>query len=101
MKITIGILSLLLVMAFSATYYPIQVDATLTGDGSVEYPLGVTPSFSSSRLATYTVGTLPSGSAGEIAYVTDALAPSYHSVVVGGGAIGTPVFFNGSNWVAH
>lgn len=53
------------------------------------------------RLKSYTVATLPSGTAGDNAYVTDALAPTYLATVVGGGAIVTPVFYNGSAWVAH
>lgn len=53
------------------------------------------------RLRRYTVETLPAaGIAGRRAYVTDALAPSFLSTVVGGGAIRTPVFDNGTNWVA-
>ena len=35
------------------------------------------------------------------AYVTDALAPTYLTAVVGGGAIVTPVFYNGAAWVSH
>jgi hypothetical protein len=47
----------------------------------------------------YTVATLPTGVVGANAYVTDALAPTFLATVVGGGAITTPVFYNGSNWV--
>lgn len=48
----------------------------------------------------YTVATLPAaGTAGRMAYVTDALAPSFLTTVVGGGAVVTPVFDNGTNWV--
>lgn len=54
------------------------------------------------KLQAYTVATLPAaGTAGRIAYVTDALAPAFLTAVVGGGAIVTPVFDNGVNWVAH
>lgn len=53
------------------------------------------------RLKAYTVATLPTGIEGDTAYVTDALAPSYLVTVVGGGAIKTAVFFNGTNWVSH
>ena len=49
----------------------------------------------------YTVATLPIGAQGMFAYVTDALAPTYMTTVVGGGAVVTPVFYNGTNWVAH
>jgi hypothetical protein len=53
------------------------------------------------RLAQYTVGTLPTGVQGDNAYVTDALAPTYMAIVVGGGSVVTPVFYNGSSWIAH
>jgi hypothetical protein len=53
------------------------------------------------RLKGYTVATLPAGVAGDTAYVTDALAPTFLTAIVGGGAIVTPVFYNGANWVAH
>lgn len=49
----------------------------------------------------YTVATLPAGTVGDTAYVTDALAPTWLVAVTGGGAIVTPVFYNGTNWVAH
>lgn len=54
------------------------------------------------RTATaYTVATLPAaGSAGRIAYVTDALTPAFLVIVVGGGSVVSPVFDNGTNWVA-
>jgi hypothetical protein len=47
----------------------------------------------------YTVATLPTGVTGARAYVTNALAPTYGSAVVGGGAVTIPVFYNGSNWI--
>lgn len=48
----------------------------------------------------YTVATLPAAPAqGVIAFVTDALAPAYLTPVAGSGAIVTPVFFDGTNWV--
>lgn len=53
------------------------------------------------RLKGYTVATLPAGTQGDTAYVTDALAPTYLTAVVGGGAIVTPVFYNGTAWVAN
>jgi hypothetical protein len=53
------------------------------------------------RLAQYTVATLPTGVQGDNAYVTDALAPTYMATVVGGGSVVTPVFYNGSSWIAH
>lgn len=51
------------------------------------------------RLKSYTVATLPAGTIGDIVYVTDALAPTFLATIVGGGAIVTPVFFNGVNWI--
>jgi len=51
------------------------------------------------NLKNYTVGTLPVGTRGDIAYVTDALAPTFLAIVVGGGAVVAPVFYNGANWI--
>lgn len=51
------------------------------------------------RMKGYTVATLPSGTVGDNAYVTDALLPSFLTTIAGGGAVVTPVFYNGSNWV--
>ena len=48
----------------------------------------------------YTVGTLPTGTLGMRTYVTDALAPTFLGVLVGGGAIKAPAFYNGTAWVA-
>lgn len=53
------------------------------------------------RLFGYTVATLPAGVIGDTAYVTDATAPTFLATVVGGGSVVTPVFYNGTNWVAH
>jgi hypothetical protein len=52
------------------------------------------------NMKNYTVATLPAGTRGDIAYVTDALAPVYLTAIAGGGAIITPVFYNGTAWVA-
>lgn len=52
------------------------------------------------NMKNYTVATLPAGTRGDIAYVTDALAPGFLTVIVGGGTVVAPVFFNGTNWVA-
>jgi len=52
----------------------------------------------------YIVATLPSPpitGTGTYATVSDALAPTYMATVVGGGSVVTPVFYNGTNWVAH
>jgi len=53
------------------------------------------------RLKNYTVATLPVGVQGDTAFVTDALTPTYLGVLVGGGAVITPVFYNGTAWVSH
>ncbi len=53
------------------------------------------------QLQGYTVATLPAGAQGDTAYVTDALAPTFLTAVVGGGAVVTPVFYDGTNWVSY
>lgn len=53
------------------------------------------------RLKGYTVATLPAGTQGDTAFVTDALAPTFLATIVGGGAVVTPVFYNGTNWVGY
>lgn len=52
------------------------------------------------RLKGYTVATLPAGTQGDTAYVTDATAPTFLGALVGGGAVVTPVFYNGTAWVS-
>jgi hypothetical protein len=52
------------------------------------------------RLWGYTVATLPAGVRGDMAYVTDGNAPAFLTAIAGGGAIVTPVFFNGTAWIA-
>lgn len=47
---------------------------------------------------TYTVATLPTGSAGARSFVTNALAPTFGAAVVGGGAVGVPVYHDGTSW---
>ena len=51
------------------------------------------------RTGGYTVATLPAGTIGMRAYVTDALAPSFGAALVGGGAVVTPAFYNGTTWI--
>jgi hypothetical protein len=51
------------------------------------------------RKASYTVAGLPAGTANDTAIVTDALAPTFGSAVVGGGAVRIPVFYNGASWI--
>jgi hypothetical protein len=48
----------------------------------------------------YTVATLPTGTIGMRTYVTDALAPTFLGLLVGGGAVKAPAFYNGTAWVA-
>jgi hypothetical protein len=48
----------------------------------------------------YTVATLPAGTVGQRAYVTDALAPAFLAALVGGGAVNSTAFRNGTVWVA-
>ena len=51
--------------------------------------------------AAFTVSTLPTaGTQGRRTWVTDALAPTFLGTLTGGGAVVTPVFDNGSAWVA-
>ena len=50
--------------------------------------------------AAYTVATLPAaGTQGRRSWVTNALAPTFLSAPVGGGAVVCPVFDNGAAWV--
>ena len=92
--------------------YGVYVETLTTGAALnyAVYTAGATPSYfggavtfaSTAKLNGYTVATLPTaGTAGRMAYVTDALAPSYNAVLVGGGAVVIPVFDNGTAWVAH
>lgn len=51
--------------------------------------------------ASYTVAALPSAvtsGAGARTFVTNALTPTFGSTVVGGGAVFTPVYSDGTNW---
>jgi len=49
----------------------------------------------------YLVSTLPIGQLGDIAVVTDATTPTYLGVLTGGGTTITPVWHNGTIWVAR
>jgi hypothetical protein len=51
------------------------------------------------RLQSYTVATLPAAVAGDVAMVTNALLPVFLAAPVGGGAVVTPVFYNGAAWI--
>lgn len=46
------------------------------------------------RLRSFTVATLPAPVVGGTAFVSDALAPAFGAAVVGGGAVGVPVYGN-------
>jgi TolA-binding protein len=48
--------------------------------------------------AVHTVATLPSPAAGLKSNVSDALTPAFGVAVVGGGAVFTPVYSDGSGW---
>lgn len=43
----------------------------------------------------------PTVGAGSEAFVTDATAPTYNTALTGGGAVGIPVFCDGTIWKAH
>ncbi len=60
-----------------------------------------TKTYGVTTLAAYTVATLPAGVIGDTAYVTDATNPSYLGTLTGGGAVKTPVFYNGTAWVSY
>lgn len=77
----------------------LDVTGTITASTSVISPLVTTTG--TVRLKGYTVATLPAGTAGDTAYVTDALAPAFLTAIVGGGAVVTPVFYDGTNWVSY
>ena len=52
------------------------------------------------RLQAYTVATLPAAPVqGDRALATDAAAPAFLVAVAGGGAVVTPVFYNGAAWI--
>ena len=56
---------------------------------------------STQQSATYTVVSLPDATqvgAGLRSFVTDALAPMFGNVVVGGGAVKVPVYSTGVDW---
>lgn len=74
------------------------VDSTLQFPAktiSGNYTINTTPDI------TYTVSTLPSGVLNDMAIVTDATAPTYLGALIGGGAVVTPVWHNGTIWVAR
>jgi len=46
----------------------------------------------------YTVATLPATTIGARSFVSDALAPVFGAIVVGGGAVLIPIYYDGTNW---
>jgi len=71
---------------------------TTTGTGSVVV-LSTDPIFNGIvTQQTYTVATLPTGVAGSRSFVTDALAPAFGVAVASGGAVGVPVYHDGTSW---
>ena len=92
----------------ASNYYKTTVSSTggvtfdATGTGSSFTFADPVIHQSTMRLKSYTVATLPANPIqGDCAYVTDASAPTFMSVIVGGGAVVTRVFYNGTNWTAQ
>ena len=73
--------------------------AIVAGSFTTLNTTGITTLGAPITLKGYTVATLPAGVQGHKVFVTDALAPTYLVTVVGGGAVVTEVFYNGTNWV--
>ncbi len=71
-----------------------------SNSGASNYFAGLIVSDSIIRQKGYTVATLPAGTQGDTCFVTDALAPTYLGVLVGGGAVVCEAFYDGTNWVA-
>jgi len=77
-----------------------------TSNGAVETVGGLTITQTGVNIAgpfsstVYTVATLPTGSVGMRSAVSDAAAPTFLGVLAGGGTVKTPVFHNGTAWVA-
>jgi hypothetical protein len=63
-------------------------------------PAGATGVAGSTTVPFATVATLPAASAnvGQLYIVTDALLPAIGAIIVGGGAVKTLVFSDGTNW---
>ena len=79
----------------------ITIGSSVSGATSTTTLNGSTVATGTIQLAAYTVATLPTaGTAGRRAYVTDALAPTFLGTLTGGGTAKTPVFDNGTAWVA-
>lgn len=81
---------------FNSEFFQFDVPTAIT-----KLPLGGVISSGPVRLKGYTVATLPVGTQGDTAFVSDALAPAFLAAVVGGGAVKTIVFYDGTNWVSN
>ncbi|MGD9724398.1 MAG: hypothetical protein AB7U76_24430 [Pirellulales bacterium] len=74
--------------------------AVASGTGAQTQTTGLTIINGTAVTSGYTVATLPAAAtAGARAHVTDALAPAFGANVAGGGAVTTPVFYDGTAWV--
>jgi len=62
-------------------------------------PAGDISAIATIKMGVYTVATLPAGVAGKRCCVSDALSPTFLSIVAGGGTVFSPVIHNGTNWV--
>lgn len=90
-------------LVFISPAASVSVTEVLRADVATGFSMFANPVIDQERLhrmRSYTVATLPAaGTAGRRAMVTDANAPTFLATVAGGGAVRTPVFDNGTNWV--
>jgi hypothetical protein len=85
----------------SAATLALYYGGTTTAAVSIPVTSGVVAFGGAIRALTTTVGALPAAAtagAGARAFVTDALAPVFGSAVAGSGAVGVPVYSDGSAW---
>lgn len=76
-------------------FYSVAGELHWVSTGNVDYAL--TPG---GGLGTFAVAALPAAPpAGSRAFANNALAPAFLAAVAGGGAVFTPVFFNGAAWI--
>lgn len=64
--------------------------------------LSSNPTFTTVKTTPTTVAALPAAATagdGARAFVTDATAPTFGATVAGGGAVHTPVYSDGTNWL--
>jgi len=78
----------------------ISIGSATSGAASTTTLNGKTAFTGTAQLQGYTVATLPAGTQGMTAFVTDALAPTWNTALVGGGAVVCKAFYNGTAWVA-